>query len=185
MRNLLNQITEDYPAIAKNIEKATNANQIRWAALFENSQDSVPIQTFLSDRVGFLNSLWIDHTEYCEVSFAVNGPRGFPIIPLYVPADSTGSLVPKPEDVGIEEEYIWYRADNDEPFDYNSVITEDLSLYNKKEPAAEETTVIPSASFSGKLFILIITIIPFLFLIPFLLFIEYCRNRPGRRHGHA
>lgn len=182
---LLNQITEDYPAIAKNIEKASNANQIRWAALFENNHDSAPILTFLSDRVGFLNSLWIDHTEYCEVSFAVNGPRGFPIIPLYVPADSTGSLVPKPEDVGIEEEYIWYRADNDEPFDYNSLITEDLSLYNKKEPAAEETTVIPSASFSGKLFILIITIIPFLFLIPYLLFIEYRRNRPGRRHDHA
>lgn len=182
---LLNQIKENYPAIAKNIEQAAHANQIRWAAMYENSQDSVPILQFLSDRIDFLNSFFIDHTKYCEISFAVKGPRGFPMIPLYVPLNSSGSLVPAPEDVGIEEEFIWYRADNNEPFDYSSVITEDLTLFNKKEPVSEDTAAVASASYSGKLIILIITMIPFLFLIPFFLFTEYRRNKPGRSHDHA
>ena len=180
---LLNQLIEDFPAITKHIEKAADANNIRWATLYDNSQDSMQMLRFLSDRVGFLNSLWIDHTEYCEVSFASKGPRGYPIISLFVPVNSSGELIPTPKDVGIEEEFIWYREDNDEPFDYNCIITEDLTLYNKREPAAGESTL-PAASFIIKLFILIITIIPFFLLIPFLLFIEYRRNRPGRRRGH-
>ena len=180
---LLNQLIEDFPAITENIEKAANANHIRWIKLYEDGQDAASMLQFLSDRVGFLKSLWIDHTEYCEVSFAAKGPRGYPLVSLFVPVNSSGDLVPTPEEVGVEEEYIWYREDNDEPFDYNSIITGDLTLYNKREPVAEESAF-PAANFIIKLVILAITIIPFLLLIPILLFIEYRRNRSGRRHGH-
>lgn len=180
---LLNQLIEDFPAITENIEKAANANHIRWTKLYEDGRDAASMLQFLSDRVGFLKSLWIDHTEYCEVSFAAKGPRGYPLVSLFVPVNSSGDLVPTPEEVGVEEEYIWYREDNDEPFDYNSIITGDLTLYNKREPVAEESAF-PAANFIIKLVILAITIIPFLLLIPILLFIEYRRNRSGRRHGH-
>ena len=180
---LLNQLIEDFPAITENIEKAANANRIRWTKLYEDGRDAASMLQFLSDRVGFLKSLWIDHTDYCEVSFAAQGPRGYPLVSLFVPVNSSGDLVPTPEEVGIEKEYIWYREDNDEPFDYNSIITGDLTLYNKREPVAEESAF-PAANFIIKLVILAITIIPFLLLIPILLFIEYRRNRSGRRHGH-
>lgn len=173
---LLNQLIEDFPAITENIEKAANANHIRWTKLYEDGRDAASMLQFLYDRVGFLKSLWIDHTEYCEVSFAAKGPRGYPLVSLFVPVNSSGDLVPTPEEVGVEEEYIWYREDNDEPFDYNSIITGDLTLYNKREPVAEESAF-PAANFIIKLVILAITIIPFLLLIPILLFIEYRRNR--------
>ena len=180
---LLNQLIEDLPATTENIEKAANANHIRWSTLYENSQDPMSVWQFLSARVGFLNSLWIDHTEYCEISFAAKGPRGNPIVSLFVPVNSSGGLIPTPKDVGIGGEYIWYREDNDEPFDHNSIITDDLTLYIKGAPVVEESPL-PDTNFIIKLFILIITIIPFLLLIPALLFIEYRRNRSGRRHGH-
>lgn len=180
---LLNQLIEDLPAVTENLEKATNADRIRWKTLYEDGQDWMSVRQFLSDRVDFLNSLWIDHTEYCEITFAAKGSRGNPIVSLYVPVNSSGRLIPTPKEAGIEEELTWYREDNDQPFDYDSVITEDLTLYIKGAPAAEEPTG-PDAGFIIKLFILIITIIPFLLLIPLLLFIEYRRNRSGRRHGH-
>ena len=179
---LLNKMIEDFPSISKSIEKATNANHIRWAAMFENKQDSASMLQFLSDRVSFLNSLWVDHTEYCEISFVSKGPRGFPILSEYVPVNSSGSLIPTPEDVGFEKEAVWYREDNGEPFDYNSTITEGLSLRINGEPAEE--SVLP-ASINIKLLIMIITIVPFLLLIPLLFFIDYRRNRSGRRHDHA
>ncbi|MCR5794638.1 MAG: CotH kinase family protein [Solobacterium sp.] len=179
---LLDRMIDDLPAAAEKIEKAVYADQIRWPVLYENSKDLMPIGRFLSERVGFLNSLWIDHKEYCEVSFASQGPRGFPIVSLYVPLNSPGTLVPRPEDMGIGEEYIWYRLDNDEPFDHHSVITGDLTLYNKMEPAAEG----PAGSFiSLKLLAMIIPVISFLFLTAILLIIDYRRNKPGRSHGHA
>ena len=180
---LLNQLIEDFPAIKEKIENAVNADHIRWTTMYENDQDAAAMLQFLSDRVDFLNSLWIDHTQYCQVSFDTQGPRGYPIVSVFVPVGSSGRLVPTPEDVGIEEEPVWYRQDDDEPFDQDSLITEDLTLYIKGRPAAEESTGL-AGSVMAKLFILAITIIPFLLLIPVLLFIEYRRSRPGRRHGH-
>ena len=180
---LLNQLIEDFPALSRNLEKATNANYIRWTALYDNDQNSMSIRQFLSDRIGFLNSLWIDHTEYCEISFAAQGPQGKPIVSLFVPVNGSGRLIPTPEDVGIEEEFIWYREDNDKPFDYDSIITGDLTLYNKREPVEEESAS-STSNFIIKLVILVITIIPFLLLIPLLLFIEYRRSQSGRRNRH-
>ena len=180
---LLNQLMEDLPAITKNIEKASNANRIRWASLYENSQDPVSVWRFLSDRIGFLNSLWTDHTEYCEISFNAQGPKGNPIVSLFVPMNSTGRLIPTPKDMGIEEELTWYRKDNDQPFDYDSKITGDLTLYIQTQSAREESAL-PNTNYIFKLFILAITIIPFFLLIPLLFFIDYRRNRSGRRHGH-
>lgn len=180
---LLNQLIEDLPAANKEIEKTVNADHIRWKIPDENGQAAMTMRQFLSDRVGFLNSLWIDHTQYCQISFAAQGPRGYPIVPLFVPVNSSGRLVPTPEDVGIEGEPVWYRQDDDEPFDHDSVITEDLTLYIKGRPAAEEAAG-PDTGYRIKLLILIITVIPFLLMIPMLFFIEYRRNRPGRRHGH-
>ena len=81
---LLNHLIEDFPAITKHIEKAADANNIRWATLYDNSQDSMQMLRFLSDRVGFLNSLWTDHTEYCEISFNAQGPKGNPIVSLFL-----------------------------------------------------------------------------------------------------
>ena len=180
---LLNQLIEDFPAINKKIENAVNADHIRWTTLYENEQDAAAMLQFLTDRVGFLNSLWIDHTKYCEISFDAQGPRGYPIVSLFVPAGSSGRLIPAPEEVGIEEERTWYREDDDEPFDPDTIITEDLTLYIKGRPVEEESTG-PAAGFMAKLFILIITIIPFLLLIPALFFIEYRRDRQGRSDGH-
>lgn len=56
----------------------------------------------------------IDTDKPPEASFAAQGPKGNPIVSLYVPFNSSGQLIPTPKDVGIEEEFIWYREDNDE-----------------------------------------------------------------------
>lgn len=182
---LLNQLIEDFPAITRKIEKATNANNIRWTSMYANGQDSMSMRQFLSDRVSFLNSLWIDHAEYCEISFDAKGSHGKPIVSMFVPVNSSAHLIPEPKDVGIEGEFIWYQENSGEPFDYNSIITEDLTLYIKSEIAEEEEgSTLPSTNYIIKIIILIVTIIPFLLLIPGLLWIEYRRNRSGRRHGH-
>lgn len=180
---LLNKLMEDLSDITENIEKAANANHIRWTKLYENGQDNDSVWRFLSDRVDFLNSLWIDHTEYCEISFDAQGSQGKPIVSLFVPANSSGHRIPTPKDVGIEERFIWYREDNGEPFDYNSTITDDLTLFIKREPVKEEPAG-TSTNYIKKIIILIVSIIPFLLLIPVLFFVDYRRNRSVRRHGH-
>jgi hypothetical protein len=48
---LLNQLIEDLPDITKNIEKATNANHIRWAKLFEDGQNSVPMPQLMKTDI--------------------------------------------------------------------------------------------------------------------------------------
>ena len=180
---LLNQLIEDLPALAKKIEKATNANYIRWTTLYEDGQDLVSMRQFLSDRVDFLNSLWIDHTEYCIISFDAQLPQGQSIdYYLFLPVNSPGHLIPTPRDMGIEED-IWYLKNRDKPFDYNSIITEDLTLYLKNEPVEE--SIRPSTNYIIKIFTTIISIILFLLVFSFLLFVEYRRNRSGRKHGHA
>ena len=101
---------------------------------------------------------------------------------LFLPVNSPGHLIPTPRDMGIEED-IWYLKNRDKPFDYNSIITEDLTLYLKNEPVEE--SIRPSTNYIIKIFTTIISIILFLLVFSFLLFVEYRRNRSGRKHGHA
>lgn len=183
---LLEQLLEELPAITEKTQKAADADQIRWSPLYyENGEDPMSVGQFLSDRVAFLNSLWIDHAEYCRISFVDPGLPGLTIDhSLFVPAGSPGSMIPSPKDMGMGDEYIWYLEGSDEPFDHSLAVTEDLSLYIKGAPAAEEP-VRPSANFIITMFILIVSIILFLLFILFLLYIERNRERPGRRNCHA
>ena len=56
------EVPHSLTCITENIEKAANANHIRWTKLYEDGRDAASMLQFLSDRVGFLKSLWIDHT---------------------------------------------------------------------------------------------------------------------------
>lgn len=120
----LNDLIEEMPSASKRLEAAARLNSIRWALLFADTREE-DNRRFLTERVSFLNSVWVDGAVHCEITFEA---PGYTYFPLYVPMNSPGSGIPTPEEMGITEPAVWYREDNGEAFDPASVITEDLKL---------------------------------------------------------
>ena len=116
------------PQEAERIRPAAEADRLRWPDLFKTyaTFDEAVDGTlaFLDRRIRFLNSAWIDGTEYCTV--ALTGPyieyRYFCVEPGTVCRDLT-----TPEDLGLAGA-VWRYADTGELFAEDTVIREDVVL---------------------------------------------------------
>ena len=147
---MIKKLTEEkIPVLAKLIEKAAANNRTRWASVYSyNQSDPAFLSDFLSDRMDFLNSLWIEKTPFCKITFQTRAyslsgkPEFSSFLPLYVPLNSSNPQIPLPVDFGIKKADTWYRDDNNEPFDKESAITEDLTLYVSTDPPPPERNTI-------------------------------------------
>lgn len=104
------------------ISAARQMNAVRWKAGFDDS-DTEKMKQFLQERIAFLNSLWVDHEDYCVIT--LKGPMYHY---YYIQKDTECGQLPIPEQYGVMGSYNWLIEDTGEVFHYDSVITEDLSL---------------------------------------------------------
>ena len=128
---------ETVPEYMKYISTAVYMNQVRWDVSYSMEEELNRSMNYLSDRIEFLNQLWVDGTEMVSIQINSFGLyQGNILIPV---GSSVGhDLVPPPEN-----EYLvfhgWYFADTGEPFDKDRPIYEDVEVYAKWEDSADKT----------------------------------------------
>ena len=124
-------------AEADMIAAAARMDRIRWPEYrqqYDSFEQAVSeLIEFMRERILFLDALWIDREAYYVVTMRLPNTR---MLHCYVPAGEKCEELPKPWEVslageGMEGVTDWYREDNDELFDPNTKITEDLTLYAK------------------------------------------------------
>lgn len=117
-------IASTIPDLASRIAAASEMNRIRWNSAAH--PDAVRQMTdFLTERVAFLNSAWIDGTDYRTVTLKTDREYYY----LSVVSGTTCEELPTAEALDMPGVLTWYREDNNEPFDCDTVIREDLTLY--------------------------------------------------------
>ena len=117
---------------AAEIAAAMELERSRWPELYgsyNNYMDAVDdLITYMDQRIDFLDSYWVKGEPYCVVT--LNDPYGLSLN-CYYPKNTVSSNLLKPYQLADEGETTWYYEDTLEPFDYKTVINEDISLISK------------------------------------------------------
>ena len=126
---LLHQLLEsEIVEQAESIETAVRLNATRWH--LANPDEAIAhFCSFMSERVDFLDSAWIDGVEYRTVTAKSIGDYRF----YCAPTGTVCADIPSPAELGMEKGTIWVREDTGEPFDRHSVIWDDLTIVAASE----------------------------------------------------
>lgn len=130
LRPLLQNIVDsEIVELSNLISKAAQSNSIRWCAMFGTQQISSgkiihkpeELKEYLAARIDFLDSAWLENTEYCTVQFE-NEPG----------ADYWNVSVPKGSCVEITyvnlENSVWVNSETGDIFDFSQPVTSDMIL---------------------------------------------------------
>lgn len=130
---LLDELTGAVPGQAAQIAATSRMNDLRWHRLFggRTSGEAVDEMTdFLTRRVAFLRSAWIDETPYRTITLC------HPVRYEYISVmpGTVCTEFPQAKDLDLPADTVWLRADTGKPFDPQSVITEDVTLVLPAQP---------------------------------------------------
>lgn len=119
---------------ASRTEAAAKMNQVRWYMQTGPAEAEVQrIKTYLTARLAFLDSLWLDGETYHTVT--ANKTDGSVVSCFAV---RPGECVPHlPEEKDEADVIGWYDYDTQEPFDIGEPIYENKRIYLKREEAEE------------------------------------------------
>lgn len=120
---------------AHEIAAASRMNALRWRDMFggRTNADAVDKMTdFLTRRVAFLRSAWVDGTAYCTLT--LRHPVRYEYIS--VPPGTVCTQFPQPQKMDLPANTVWLREDTGEPFDPQSPITQDVTLVLPRRPKA-------------------------------------------------
>ena len=134
MLSLLESGIEEYAA---RIAQASRLNRVRWA-MDDATEEAASIKAYLTARLTFLDSLWLDGDTYYTVT--ANKTDGS-VVSCF--ALKPGECVPHlPSGSGDTDVVGWYDYDTGEPFDITEPVYENKRIYLKREetPPAEEGT---------------------------------------------
>lgn len=165
---------------AESIRRSSEMNSIRWKKMFEGSKtwsdNESDFSECIQDRMAFLESLWLRNTDYHTITLKL--PDGIKSS-FYTVSGEVCEEIPAPEEVGFEGASVWYREDTDAPFDFNTVITEDLTLFVKQEEKSADTG---SAVYSNYYEMLAVELACTLLVLvlPALMWADYRRNSRKR-----
>lgn len=118
---------------ARQIAAASAMNELRWRSMSggRTSGEAVDEMTqFLVRRIAFLRSAWIDAEPYCTLT--LQHPVRYEYISVR-PGTVCGEF-PQPQALDLPADTVWLRADTGEPFDPQSVVTEDVTLVLPAQP---------------------------------------------------
>ena len=139
------------------ISAAADSNQRRWYRdLCPMEEETERIRTYLTARMAFLDSLWLEGETYYTVTANLTDGS---VVSCY--AVKPGEPLPQLPDTSWQEDAIgWYDYDTGEPFDENQPITENKRIYLKREekaPAREGMAqrIIRYAPFAGLMLLLL------------------------------
>ena len=159
---------------ADQIAAAMKLERRRWPDLYhsyENDQDAVDdLIDYMSRRITFLDSYWVNNDPYYVITLKY--PYGN--LRCYVSPNTIYEDLITPQDMSPEEpEAVWFYENTQEPFDYNTVIHEDITLVSKdylnQINSKEET-------FTG-VKIVALSLMAFLGILFVAWFIDYRRRR--------
>lgn len=128
---LLNELlTTEIWNDAEEISSAVQMDEIRWQISDANLISEVEhISSYMSQRVEFLNRIWIEKAPYCEVQ-ADQGFGSHYAHYVVFPGETLPEL-PQFEDSVYSQFVGWYYVDTDEPVDMTRPVTEDMEIYAK------------------------------------------------------
>ena len=125
---LLEELAESgIDAQASQIAASSDMNALRWRGLFGDKTSAQAVRDmtrFLTRRIAFLRAAWIDGAPYCTLTLC--HPDRYEYIS--VPPNTVCTEFPQPQEVDLPADTVWLREDTGEPFDPQSVITEDVTL---------------------------------------------------------
>lgn len=124
--------------MAAEIAPATTMNRLRWDSWLSRYGDlqisersAAAMRNFLSQRVNFLNSAWIDGVDYCTV--CLDESDGTEYLYYTVVRGQYFEDLIEYEDTEMRHFLGWYDAESNQLFDPTQPITQDISLYAKWE----------------------------------------------------
>ncbi len=130
VQQLLDSGLERY---AGQILQSADLDRHRWET--ENIRQEVEtIRIYLEERLAFLDSLWLDNTEYCKVLVLLD-ENSSSICHAVLPGETIPSLPYYEETWDVLG---WYDAATEAPFDPSQPIYEDTIVYLKKLPGEED-----------------------------------------------
>lgn len=108
-------------------------DQYRWGT--ENAREETEyIREYLTERLAFLDSVWLENVEYCRVLVMLDN-NSSSICHAVLPGGTLPSLPDYQESWDVLG---WYDAAADEPFDITQPIYEDTIVYVKRLPGEED-----------------------------------------------
>lgn len=171
LRPLLQLLTADTTAqYAQEIAEGARRNQIRWGCR-EAGQETERVLSYLTQRMDFLDSLWLEKNQFHLVQLHMN----WVVMGCY--AVAPGETVPEqpvPGNWGSTEYVGWYDAATEEPYDFSKPVTQDLFLYMKEMEHGQEVTQ-SAGGLSGKIWLIPMTALAVLFGA--LTVVELLRNK--------
>lgn len=119
------------------IEKSSAMNQIRWSIAEDAFYHRDYIVGFLSDRISFLYSMWVEGVEYHQV--LIDQGVGTIYAHFAVPSGECLNELPEFQSTPYQDPLgRWYYSDTNELFDINKPITEDIEIYTKWEDRVDK-----------------------------------------------
>ena len=118
---------------AQRIAPSSAMNALRWKGLFGGKTAAEAVREtaqFLTRRVAFLRSVWVDGTRYCTVE--LRHPVKYEYISVL--PNTVCTEFPQPQQLDLPADTVWLREDTGAPFDPGSVITEDVTLVLPAQP---------------------------------------------------
>lgn len=117
------------------IAQAASLDQRRWGT--ENAREETEwIRQYLTERLDFLDSVWLEGQEYCKVLVLINDYTSASVCHVVFPGETLPSLPWYEEDWAILG---WYDAETDQPFDVSKPIYKNMVVYLKRLPGEEDT----------------------------------------------
>lgn len=133
LQDLLDGKIEKY---GSEISAAAAMNRLRWNTK-DAREETAYIENYLSQRMAFLDSLWLENEPYCEVYIQVED--GVMLCYSVRPGESLPELPEYSSNAWVSYDG-WFRTETDEPFDVSQPIWEDTSIYLKYTAAGTADT---------------------------------------------
>ena len=134
-------------AYAADIQKGVLRDQRRWGnGDFQEETDG--IRRYLTQRLAFLDSVWLEETHYCKV-LVILDENSSSICHGVLPGETIPSLPWYEETWDVLG---WYDASTEQPFDSTKPIYQDTVVYLKKLPVEDRVSplqVVPIAAVMG------------------------------------
>ena len=144
-RPLLQELLETgLDAYASQVRQGAMLDQCRWGT--EGAQEETEyIRRYLSERMAFLDSVWLENVPYCRV-LVILDENSSSVCHAVLPGERVPSLPYYEQNWDVLG---WYDAATEQPFDPTQPIFEDTTVYLKKLPGEDEISplqVVPVAA---------------------------------------